>query len=115
MYERHKTRLLEKNVRVFLSQRVNVNKGIRDTIRFTPDLFCAYNNGITVIAEDIAIQEVDGRLFLRKVKDFQIVNGGQTTPPVPQEKYASDLSNINVQMKLMVIWTKPWIIREKKG
>lgn len=105
MYRRHKTRLLEKNVRVFLSQRVNVNKGIRDTIRFTPDLFCAYNNGITVIAENITLQEVDGRVFLKKVEDFQIVNGGQTTASLhhTRKKYASDLSNINVQMKLMVI------------
>lgn len=41
LYATWKIRLLERNVRVFLSQRVKVNQGIRDTIREEPDMFCA--------------------------------------------------------------------------
>ena len=105
MYARHKTRLLEMNVRVFLSQRVKVNKGIRDTIRYEPNLFCAYNNGITVVAEKVNIKNNNNQLEIRAVKDFQIVNGGQTTASLyhTRKKFKSDLSNIYVQMKLMVI------------
>ena len=105
MYARHKTRLLEMNVRVFLSQRVNVNKGIRDTIRYEPNLFCAYNNGITVVAEKVKIDKSNNRLEIKAVKDFQIVNGGQTTASLyhTRKKFKSDLSKIYVQMKLMVI------------
>lgn len=105
MYARHKTRLLEMNVRVFLSQRVKVNKGIRDTIRYEPNLFCAYNNGITVVAEKVKIENTNNQLEIKAVKDFQIVNGGQTTASLyhTRKKYKSDLSNIYVQMKLMVI------------
>jgi len=105
MYERHKTKLLERNVRVFLSQRVKVNKGIRDTIREDPNLFCAYNNGITVVAESVDISEDFSNCVIHAVDDFQIVNGGQTTASLyhTRKKYNSDLSKIFVQMKLMVI------------
>ena len=68
------------NVRVFLQQRGGVNKGIRNTINNEPYMFCAYNNGITVYAENIDIEHVEGNMAkLSAVKDFQIVNGGQTT------------------------------------
>jgi hypothetical protein len=105
MYERHKTKLLERNVRVFLSQRVKVNKGIRDTIRDEPNLFCAYNNGITVVAESVNIFEDSTTCVIQAVDDFQIVNGGQTTASLyhTRKKFNSDLSKIFVQMKLMVI------------
>lgn len=108
MYERHKTKLLERNVRVFLSQRVKVNKGIRDTIREEPYLFCAYNNGITVVAESVNISEDSTNCVIQAVDDFQIVNGGQTTASLyhTRKKFNSDLSKIFVQMKLMVIHDK---------
>lgn len=105
MYERHKTKLLERNVRVFLSQRVKVNKGIRDTIRDEPNRFCAYNNGITVVAESVEISKDKDGFQINSVDDFQIVNGGQTTASLyhTRKKFKSDLSKIFVQMKLMVI------------
>jgi hypothetical protein len=106
LYSVHKTRLLEKNVRVFLSQRVNVNKGIRDTILNEPDMFCAYNNGITVYAESIdCIEKGNGIVDLSNVNDFQIVNGGQTTASLyhTRKKNKCELDKIQVQMKLMVI------------
>ena len=53
LYRDWKIRLLERNVRVFLSMRPKVNQGIRDTIRNEPDMFCAYNNGITVQAKPL--------------------------------------------------------------
>lgn len=109
LYSVHKTRLLEKNVRVFLSQRVNVNKGIRDTIRHEPDMFCAYNNGITVYAESIDVIEKGGSVVdLSMVNDFQIVNGGQTTASLyhTRKKDRVELTDIQVQMKLMVIHDK---------
>jgi len=106
LYEHHKTRLLEMNVRVFLSQRVSVNKGIRDTIRNEPGMFGAYNNGITVYAESLETTFLDdGSLALSIVDDFQIVNGGQTTASLyhTRKAYKSNLDDVFVQMKIMVI------------
>ena len=53
MYARWGIKMLDMNVRVFLSARGNVNKGILLTIRQEPEMFCAYNNGITVFARDV--------------------------------------------------------------
>ena len=54
IYERYDARLLEKNVRAFLQARGGVNKGIRNTILDTPEMFLAFNNGISATAENIA-------------------------------------------------------------
>lgn len=106
LYEDHKTRLLEMNVRVFLSQRGTVNKEIRDTIRNEPEMFGAYNNGITVYADSLETTVLDnGSFALSIVNDFQIVNGGQTTASLyhTRNTYKSDLEDVFVQMKIMVI------------
>ena len=106
LYRDWKIRLLERNVRVFLSQRPKVNRGIRDTIRNEPEMFCAYNNGITVYAKNIEFTLLpNGKKGISRVHDFQIVNGGQTTASLyhTREKFKSDLGGISVQMKLMII------------
>jgi len=106
LYRDWKIRLLERNVRVFLSQRPKVNQGLRDTIRDEPDMFCAYNNGITVYAQAVTLKELsDYTKGIAQVSDFQIVNGGQTTASLyhTREKFKADLDDIAVQMKLMLI------------
>ena len=106
LYATWKIRLLERNVRVFLSQRPKVNQGIRDTIREEPDMFCAYNNGITVHAQAVKlIEKSDGSRSIAQVTEFQIVNGGQTTASLyhTRNKYNANLKGIEVQMKLIVI------------
>jgi len=106
LYGRWRTRLLERNVRVFLSNRPKVNRDMRDTIRKEPNMFCAYNNGITVHARAVTtIGDGDGPIEISKVEDFQIVNGGQTTASLYHalKEDKADLSQISVQMKLMVI------------
>ena len=60
----------------------NVNKGIRDTLRVEPDMFLAYNNGISVTAESVKIvRDENGKPSIKSIRDMQIVNGGQTTAP----------------------------------
>lgn len=105
IYDRWGTRLLEQNVRVFLQARSNVNKGIRNTIENDPEMFFAYNNGITVTAESVMKRMSDEGLLLTNLKNFQIVNGGQTTASIhaASRKKDIDLSKVFVQMKLSII------------
>ena len=108
LYDEHRDRLLEKNVRSFLQVKGAVNKGIRDTLKDEPDMFLAYNNGISVTAESIIIVRDDnGRPSIKKIRDMQIVNGGQTTASIFNAKYDkktnADLSKVFVQMKISVI------------
>ena len=82
IYDRWGARLLEQNVRVFLQARTNVNKGIRATLETDPTMFFAYNNGITATAEDVTVAKTEGGILLQRMKNFQIVNGGQTTASI---------------------------------
>lgn len=108
IYEEHGARLLERNVRAFLQVKGQVNKGIRDTLRDNPDMFLAYNNGISVTAESVDIvRDINGKPSIKKIRDMQIVNGGQTTASIfnasRDKKLNADLANVYVQMKLSVI------------
>lgn len=101
LYGKYGSRLLELNVRTFLQVRGNVNKGIRKTILAEPNMFFAYNNGISATAEEIVTENRDGQEVLVSVKNLQIVNGGQTTASLYHAGRAkADLSGIFVQMKL---------------
>jgi hypothetical protein len=93
LYREFSSRLLEKNVRSFLQfPKKGVNSGIRDTIRWAPEKFIAYNNGLTITATGKEIIEENGRCFIKSLSDFQIVNGGQTTATI----YFSQKENIPV-------------------
>lgn len=106
IYDAFGSRLLEGNVRTFLSARGNVNKGIRRTILSDEkDLFFAYNNGIAATASEVETISIEGQLYLKSIKNFQIVNGGQTTASLSNTRYKdkASLDNIFVQMKLTVV------------
>jgi len=103
IYYEHGSRLLEGNVRAFLSNRGKVNKGIRETIRLEPTKFFTYNNGIACTASKIALSKDSHKIVM--IEDLQIINGGQTTASltsaVLKDKFAID--NIFVPMKLTVV------------
>lgn len=98
------SKLLEGNVRSFLSNKGKVNKGIQATIAEKPEMFFSYNNGISATAEGITTELTNGRLIIKTITNFQIVNGGQTTASLGLAKYKGiDLKNVTVQMKLSVL------------
>lgn len=113
IYSRYGARLLEQNVRTFLQARTKVNRGIINTISDRPDMFFAYNNGLTATASAIRTALLpDGGLGLAEVSNLQIVNGGQTTAAIlyARDRRSSDLSSVYVQMKLSVV--KPEMVED---
>lgn len=106
LYGEYGPRLLEKNVRSFLQAKGKINKGIRTTILNEPHRFLAYNNGISATAEQIKVDHPSKGLHMLKwARDFQIVNGGQTTASIYHalRKDQADLSKLVVQVKLTVL------------
>lgn len=107
VYERFGARLLEANVRSFLSVTGKVNKGIRDTLKEAPDRFMAYNNGIVIVADEAGFGRTSaGEPGLAWLKGMQIVNGGQTTASLyfAKRKDASiDLGLVRVPAKVIVL------------
>ena len=77
IYLKYGSKLLQGNVRAFLSVRGKVNKGIRNTIINSPENFFTYNNGIAIVARSIGFSADNTRIT--HFKDLQIINGGQTT------------------------------------
>jgi hypothetical protein len=105
IYSKWGSRLLEQNVRSFLTTKVKVNKGMRETIRTTPEMFFAFNNGITTTAEAADFEQKSDGMYITSLKNLQIVNGGQTTASLFSAftKDKLDLTKIFVQMKLSII------------
>lgn len=105
IYDKYGSKLLEGNVRSFLSTKVAVNKKIRATILNTPQMFFAFNNGISATAMDVEITNTDHGRFITFARDFQIINGGQTTASISNARYKdkANLAGIYVQMKLTAI------------
>jgi len=105
LYEKWGTRLLEQNVRCFLQARAKTNKGMRNTILNDPNMFFAYNNGVTATAEAVTVSAHDGVTRIDALQNLQIVNGGQTTASIftTFKKDGAELDKISVQMKLSVI------------
>ena len=108
IYEKFGARLLEANVRSFLSVKgKGVNAGIQNTLRTTPGHFMAYNNGIVLVADEIRLaQAADGSPGIAWLKGMQIVNGGQTTASLyfAKKKFPeTDLSRVRVPAKIIVM------------
>lgn len=108
IYERFGARLLEANVRSFLSvKRLGVNAGIQNTLRNAPARFMAYNNGIVLVADEMLLGKTsDGSTGIVWLKGMQIVNGGQTTASLyfAKKKFPeTDLSRVRVPAKIIVM------------
>src|SRR5690554_3425453 len=107
IYEQYGARLLEQNVRSFLQFTGKINKGIRNTILKEQHMFMAFNNGIAATAEEVVISDLPNNQgkAIAQVKDFQIVNGGQTTASVYHtwKKDKVDISNVFVPVKLTIV------------
>lgn len=105
LYEIYGARLLESNVRAFLQNTGKINKGIRNTIRNEPQMFLAFNNGISATAETVRITTSEKGVAISSIVDLQVVNGGQTTASIfhAKRKDKADVTEIYVQMKLTVV------------
>ena len=133
LYEKYNTKLLYNNVRYFLglkgSKETKPNVAMLETLRKENEMFLAYNNGITALAkgvESISVGEKEDITdpesttsqqyitmgVLKKILDFRIINGGQTTAAIFNAKKLSKettdsskkvtLSGVFVQVKLII-------------
>ena len=109
LYLEYGSKLLEGNVRSFLSVRGKVNKSIQSTIKNYPEMFFAYNNGIAATATKVETVMTSEGPVITRIKDLQIVNGGQTTASIANTVLTAkknekvDLSNLFVPMKISVL------------
>lgn len=132
LYEKYNTRLLYNNVRYFLGLKgvkdKKPNVAMLDTLRNENEMFLAFNNGITALAKGIDstfvgekedVTDVEDSSMshqyitmgvLKKILDFRIINGGQTTAVLYNAKKLGEsaggrkvsLIGVYVQVKLII-------------
>ncbi len=107
VYEKYGARLLEANVRSFLSVTGKVNRGIKETLINNPEHFMAYNNGIVILADEIRLETAVGGLpGILWMGGMQIVNGGQTTASVyftKKKEPKTDLKRVRIPAKIIIL------------
>ncbi len=106
IYDRYGSRLLEGNVRAFLTAKGKVNQGIRRTLLERPEMFFAYNNGISAVASEVVVEQTASGQHMITATNLQIVNGGQTTASIENARRvdkATRLDGTFVPMKLSVV------------
>lgn len=109
LYGKYHSRILQSNVRLFLSTTRRANKAMLNTLKNNPNGFLAFNNGLSITCSKVETSST-GRIT--KLVDMQIVNGGQTTAvlsearktPISKEtKDTISLKDVKVAVKITEI------------
>lgn len=90
LHKVHNDELFAGNIRLFLGARKGgINEQIIKTAKEEPGSFWALNNGITIVADTVELEEKKDTGSVLKLKRFSIVNGCQTTSSLVQAKATS--------------------------
>lgn len=79
-YEQAGRHLFAPNIRMFLGN-TDVNLGISETLKTKPEYFWYFNNGVTVLCNQVSKKAIGGdsrETGLFECRDIKIVNGAQT-------------------------------------
>jgi hypothetical protein len=111
LHRQYRGRLFNYNIRGYLGLNV-INKKMKDTIENNPQLFYLFNNGVSAICSKLSLDKSESGKGLRiKAKDFQIINGAQTTCTIGQYKDDEPLKDVRVLLRI----TKTEDIKKAKG
>lgn len=97
LYAQHSTNLLARNLRYHIAGR-DIDKAISETIANDPESFWLKNNGLTIVCDDF---DIDGKEV--KLKNFSIVNGGQTTYMLHKSQRINAESDLFLPCKIIKI------------
>jgi hypothetical protein len=103
-YRNHGNHLFAGNIRNFLGSS-EVNAAIAETLNGEASYFWYYNNGITIIAEDLKRQAIGGSdrsVGMFDCKRVTIVNGAQTVGTIGRT-LSSDESGAFLQARIIVV------------
>lgn len=113
LWNQYPATLFSHNIRGFLGVN-SINKRMRKTIDEEPERFYFYNNGVSAICTELkpTFDETSNEVTSFVCKNFQIINGAQTTTTIGKYRNDVNLQKVRVLLKL----TKTEDIKaEKKG
>lgn len=97
LYAEHSLNLLSRNLRYHIPGR-DIDRAMQTTIHESPDTFWFKNNGLTIICDSF---EIDGNEV--RLKNFSIVNGGQTTYIIHKSRDINAEHDIYIPCKIIKI------------
>ena len=97
LYAKHNISLLAHNLRYHIKYG-SIDKDIKATIKENPESFWIKNNGLTIICDE---WRIDGREV--HLKNFSIVNGGQTVYVLHQSKFLDESHDFWLSCKIIKI------------
>ena len=97
LYGKHGLNLLAKNLRYHVAGS-NIDRAIKDSIKNDPDMFWFKNNGLTIICDEF---DISGNQI--KLKNFSIVNGGQTTYNLYKSKELNKDNDFYLPCKIITV------------
>lgn len=89
--------LLARNLRYHVAGSA-VDRAIKDSIKNTPEEFWFKNNGVTIICDEF---EISGKVV--KLRNFSIVNGGQTTYNIFKSKELNKEMDFYLPCKIITV------------
>lgn len=102
-------RVLFDNVRGFILKS-KYNNNIESTLEKEPSKFFFFNNGVTIVADNISSSEINsGKKVKLEISNFQVLNGGQTLRTIHnfnkknKQNIVEKLSNAEVLVRLLNI------------
>jgi hypothetical protein len=106
-WDKYRNQLFEKNIRGVLGD-TQVNSEITDTLEKHPEQFWFFNNGITIICDEVVKNMVGGattELGQFTCTNISIVNGAQTVSTIGKfgEEDASKLDNVFVSVRIIML------------
>ena len=78
LHKQKSEKLYQRNIRVFLGHKTDVNVSIRQTLSEKPQDFVYLNNGITALCQEIQPRDQIGTGKNLKITGISIINGAQT-------------------------------------
>lgn len=99
LYNEHGDKLFERNVRLYLgAKKGSVNSGIEATLKDSTELgnFWAYNNGISVLADNFDVDSATGAISARNIS---IINGCQTSVSIA--KHLPESGDVSVLCRVI--------------
>ena len=100
--------VLYENVRGYILKS-KYNSNILNTLRNEASRFYFYNNGLTIVADDISAERINtNKKWKLTIENFQVINGGQTLRTI--HKFAKEnadnfakLSDASVQIRIIQV------------
>ena len=97
LYALNGTNLLSRNLRYYIRKK-DIDDSINNTINKEKDLFWYLNNGLTILCDTYDVSGTE-----LKLKNFSIVNGGQTTTLIHRNSSIDKMHDFYLPCKVIVI------------